>query len=502
MSLSRKVFRSSTLNLVEHFVQLAVVFFVTPLMIRHLGETQYGIWLLCMVIVGYYKLLDLGTTMAGVRFLARSIGADDAEDYQVNISTLLTLYIRIGLLTIPLTVVVAFTAPHFINHEGFADSIRWVLLAFGLNVSIRFFTRIFTVILRSHIRHEFIVTASLSKTLIQGGLMIYFLQHGATLTTLITIHIGADLIDQLLLIVFSKRIDSKTKLNTQRYQPKRARELLRFGYTAFLGSAGTSLRLGFDPMIIGAINGVALVPIYSIGNRLLSIFTDIVGTVFGGSHQLAALCQIDARPGANDICESFLKMIRLCSAFSMLAGCALAIYGPPFITRWIGSGFEDSATILLILIIPFTLMSAQYPVWGLFFSTNRHRYIVYIGIIGGSFNLILSVILAYTIGFFGVIWGTFIDISLVSLIVVPLFVHRTIKVSVIHYVRTLIPSFFKAGIPSLIWYFTIKHLITPDYTRLFVLAAAHAFLVFGILWFTVLNKKERSLLLTMFRPAH
>jgi O-antigen/teichoic acid export membrane protein len=500
MSLATKVFRSSTLNLVEHFVQLAVVFFVTPLMIRHLGELQYGIWLVSMAIVGYYKLLDLGITTAGTRFLARSIGAENREDYQINLSTLLSIYRRIGLFTIPLSIVVAFTAPHFIKSNDYTHSIRWILLAFGFNITIRFFTRIFPVILRSHVRYDLIVISSLTRTLIQGGLIIYFLLHGAGLTALIAIHISADIIDQLLLYVFSRKIAFHAKITTKNYQSARAREIFKYGSTAFFASIGTNLRLGFDPIIIGTINGLAFVPIYSIGNRFLQSFIDIVNAVFGG-HLVAALSQTEASRGDSGVRDNFLKMIRLSSAFAMLGGCALAIYGPPLIARWIGPDFKDSGTVLLILITPYVLVLAQYPVWGLFYSINRHRYIVYIGIFGGLLNLILSVFLAYKIGFFGVVWGTFIDLTIVSIFIIPTLIFRSIELSATSYLTTIIPGFLKASIPSLIWYFVIRHLLEPDYARLFILAAGHAIIVFGFLWFTTLTKHERKLIVTMFRST-
>lgn len=499
MSLTAKVFRSSTLNLVEHFVQIAVVFFVTPLMVSQLGETQYGVWLISMAIIGYYKLLDLGITLAGSRFLARSIGADDQQDYQINISTLLTIYRRIGLITIPLVLIVAFAAPHFIKSNDYTDSIRWILLAFGLNVAIRFFTRIFPVILRSHVRYDFIVISSLSKTLIQGGLMIYFLLHDAGLTTLIIIHICADLIDQLLLFLFARRIDNTVAITTRHYQADRAHEIMRYGFSSFLARAGNSLRTGIDPLIIGSVNGLAKVPVFSIGNRFLSIFNDVINALFGG-HLLAALSQTEARHGIDSVRSNFLKAIRLSVPIAVLAGCSLAIYAPLFIERWVGSNFMDSGSVLLILIAPYVVRQAQYPAISLFYSANRQHYIAWLGLGGGILNIILSLILSHKIGFFGVIWGTFIELTLVYLFIFPVLVARTLEIPVTSYLTSLLPGFLKAGIPSLFWFLLIRHVVRPDYINLFLLASGHAAITFTILWFTVLSKQERKYLLTMFRP--
>lgn len=498
MSLSSKVFRSSTLNLVEHFVQLAVVFFVTPLMVRQLGETQYGVWLVSMAIVGYYKLLDMGITHAGTRFLAQSIGASDTQDYQINTSTLLVIYRRIGLLAIPLCILVSLIAPLFIKNDNFSGSIRWILLAFGFNISIRFFTRIFPVILRSHVRYDLIVASSLCKTLIQGGLVIYYLLDGAGLTTLIVIHIAADLIDQVLLVFFSRKIDSTVKLNAQSYQSERAKEIVRYGFTASLAAAGNSLRTGIDPLVIGSVNGLARVPVFSIGTRFLQVFIDIVNAVFGG-HLTAALSQVEARDGTNSVRDNFLRMIHFSSAFAMLGGCALAIYAPPLIERWIGPDFKDSGTVLLILLPPYVIMLAQYPVWGLFLSTGKQRYMAQLGFGGGVFNLILSLILAYKIGFFGVVWGTFTELSIVYLFILPVMTARSISTQVHHYLFALLPGLLKAGLPSLIWYLLVKNLLQADYLRLLLLASGHALIVFPILWLTILQAKERQQILSMFR---
>ncbi|MEM9017890.1 MAG: oligosaccharide flippase family protein, partial [Verrucomicrobiota bacterium] len=476
----------------------AAVFVVTPLMIRELGDVRYGVWLVAMAVIGYFQILDLGVTVAGTRFLAREIGKGNQRRYQAYLSTLFWIYRNIGLAVIPLTAVVVAIAPIFLGEGEFEGILRWILLAFGLDISVRFFTRVFRVILRSHLRYDLLVAGSLVKTILQTVSIIALLPMGYDLPALIVIHVAVDLVEQLLVFLFARRVDGTIKVTTRLRRRALVKEVLKYGSALVFFGLGKGLRNGVDPLLIGGFSGLARVPIYSIGNRFLETFTDLVNAVFGG-HLLAALSQVEGKSEREKIRDSFLRITRLSAAFAMLGGCGLAFYAPDFIERWVGEGFDDSAKVVLILVIPHVIMLAQYPAYGLLMTTGRERQVAMLGFIGGILNLAASLVLLQWIGFFGVVWGTALELTLVYLWVVPFLVSRAIDVSVFRYLITLLPGFFIVGTLSLAWYALVRNWFAPDYLRLFLLGSGHSLLVFLGLWITLLSSDQRHQILTMFR---
>ena len=498
MSLATKLFRSSSLNVFDHVVKIATVFVVTPLMISELGEVRYGVWLLAMAIVGYFQVLDLGVTLAGTRFLAKEIGSGDRNRFQAYLSTLLKIYQRIGLAMIPLTLIVAGVVPIFFGGEEDGGLLRWIILAFGSDIAVRFFTRIFRVLLRSHVRYDLIVVCSLTKTLLQSVFTAILLLNGFGIPTLIVVHVSVDLIEQFLVFLFARKIDPEVQITTRCYRPELAKEVLKYGSTLVFFGIGKGLRTGVDPLIIGAFSGFSRIPVYSIGNRLLETFSDMVNAVFGGA-LFAALSQVQGRGDDNALRESFFKIAKLSAAFAMLGGSGLAIYATYFIERWLGPEFRDSGTVVLILAIPYIIMLAQYPAYGLLQTTGRERQVAMLGFGGGVLNLIISLILYQWIGFFGVVWGTAVELLIVYLFVVPFLVSRALDISLAQYFRAFLPSFAMVGGLSLAWYALTIHWLKPNYLNLACFGAGHTLLTLGLAWLALFDTAQKRQILAIFK---
>ena len=54
---------------------LAVAIFVSPLIIRRLGDEAYGLWALVFSMAEYYTLVDMGIKSAVVKYVAPALGA-------------------------------------------------------------------------------------------------------------------------------------------------------------------------------------------------------------------------------------------------------------------------------------------------------------------------------------------------------------------------------------------------------------------------------------------
>src|SRR3954469_14718753 len=76
---SRGLVRSIVSNWVTFLFSAAVNFVVSPIVVRSLGETQYGAWVLLISMVGYLGLLDLGVRSAVTRYVAKFHASGDHE---------------------------------------------------------------------------------------------------------------------------------------------------------------------------------------------------------------------------------------------------------------------------------------------------------------------------------------------------------------------------------------------------------------------------------------
>ncbi len=493
MSLTRKLLRGSTINLAEHAIKITVMFVTTPLMVLHLGRENYGVWIVALAIIGYLRLLDLGVSLTGSRLLGRAIGAGNKDDYDNLFVTFSYLFNRIGIIALAITLILALFLPFVIPGNAALSEARWIIFGLGLATSFRFWTQIFLVVLKSHLRYDWIGLASIIKTLLQGTLIFILLTRGHGLTSLLLAYIITDVLDQVLLVLFSRKIYPQGQVRFVHNRPTGLGPILRYSATVMMVNIGSQLRNGVDPLVIGHFSGLAFVPVYSIGSRFLTVLTDIVNAIFGGSF-IAAFSQLDGRNDHHALVRNFLKSLRFSCAIASLGGGAIAVLGPLFIERWIGSSFADSGKVLLILVVPTTLMLMQYPVWGFFFSQNKQRWLAFTALGGGFFNAALSIILALNIGFFGVVWATFIELLLAFGIIVPILTSRICQIGILTYWWNLL----KHGIPFVLLCFifdlTVGHLIRPDYFSLLVSGVGLGALAIPLFWFLPLTKEDRRIL--------
>ena len=68
--MQRRVLFNTATNYVAKILFLATGFVLTPFLLRHLGQTTYGLWVLVNSVVTYGGLLDLGIGAAVIKFMA------------------------------------------------------------------------------------------------------------------------------------------------------------------------------------------------------------------------------------------------------------------------------------------------------------------------------------------------------------------------------------------------------------------------------------------------
>lgn len=488
MSLQRQVVRGSILNLLDHVARIASMLVVTPFMVAQLGLERYGLWLVLSAAIAFLGLLDGGITLSGTRYLARAVGAADSDAADRVAGTLRWLYRWIGLACLATTGLLVCTVPWFVQAPEQQATGRLVLAALGASFSLRFFLRIHLVVLKSHVRYDLIVAASLVKILVQTGLILWLLSQGHGLVVLALAQITSDLLDQGLVLLFSRRTRSPSPA---RPCPELLPDILRYSGLALLNQAGQYLRNGTAPFILSTFVGVATVPLYNMGQRLVTLFFDGVNALLGGT-LLAGFSQLEGRDGLDGVRTHFLASLSFSIPLALFGATGLAILGPAFLELWLGADFAESGHVLRWLVLPYGLWLMQFPAESLFLSLNRHQMISRLLFIAGLLNTGLSALLAWRFGFHGVIWAAAADMGVFYGIAVPWHASRVLKIPLSTYYRRLGQTSLKSVAALLPLAAATLPWLQPEWPRL--LAAGTVITGgFGIYaWFALLSPTLRS----------
>src|SRR5436190_4212490 len=95
---ARRLLVGAVTNWLAFAATLAVGFFLTPYLVRRLGDGPYGVWAFVESVLAYFTLFDLGIAACVVRFVARFHATGDRDELNRLVSTCLALFVGLGLL--------------------------------------------------------------------------------------------------------------------------------------------------------------------------------------------------------------------------------------------------------------------------------------------------------------------------------------------------------------------------------------------------------------------
>ncbi len=463
--MNRRLAKSSLLNVLDHVVKFAAVFFVTPALASGLGEHLYGVWLLVMAFFSYYTFLDAGMGLAGVRYLAREMGKSTEETrFGDVVVTCQRIFRRIAVLSVFLTMLGLLGASLFVSDLTLRSQVWMVLGVCGTGVAVRFWLMMGPVLLKSRVDYAPIVWVSVVRTAAQAALTLWCLHQGWGLVGLAWVLGSCDVLQQVAVHAWAHR---KTVPRGQWTRPLQ-RELWAYSMKTFVARLGINLKDKIDPFVVGALAGSIAVPQLVVGTRFLGIARDLVNALFGGPF-LASFSRTEAADGRAKVRSDLFRALGWSAPFATLLGLGMGMLGPAFMERWMGPGFAQAGHVLELLVIPYVLFLMQYPAFGMMFAVGEHGALGRAAWWGSGVNLSLSILLGWWFGLMGVVWATVIDLTLIYGGVFPILVVRVVGGSVRTYLWALIRSTSMVLLPGLLYWRLVRDQIRPDYGAVWVL---------------------------------
>src|SRR5512142_1545866 len=131
---ARNIVSGTAANYVLLAVNLVLGILMMPFNVRHLGTTDYGLWMLVASMTYYFSLLDLGYGSGIVRDITEADAHGDLDGVNEVASTFVVVYSVLGVLALAGVVLLAiFAVPSFAHLTANQVTVgRWILMALGI----------------------------------------------------------------------------------------------------------------------------------------------------------------------------------------------------------------------------------------------------------------------------------------------------------------------------------------------------------------------------------
>jgi len=424
-------------NWVTYLISGLISFFLSPFIVRHLGNSAYGVWVLLVSLTGYLGFLDLGIRGAVTRYVAKFHSQNAHDESSRTVSSAIGLFATAGVLSVLAAIIFAFVVvPHFKLPPGYYRTAQLVVLIAGANVALSLTSGVFGGLLVGLQRFELHNSIALGVMSVRAVATVWVLMHGYGLVTLALIQLCSTLVELILGFWFGRRLYPEVEIRVDKFDRVHVRMIFSFGVFAFLLQMSNYLIYFTDAPVIGALLPVDQVTFFAIAAGLTIYARELVG---GFSRTMTPLAsKLEAETGKNSLQETTLRSARYCTLLMLPIFVTFILRGHLFISLWMGPSYADlSGHVLWILSLPWFVGASASVSASVILGIGQHKRVVPVAIAEGLGNLILSIALAKPMGVVGVAWGTAIPNIAVSVLWWPYYIHKILGIPIRQYAWSL-----------------------------------------------------------------
>lgn len=500
MDTNKKVFLSILAQILYFITNIVVTFFLTPFIIKKLGDFNYGFWILISTIVGYFAYSEFGVGSAIQNQLSIQLGQNNMEKYRGIFSSGFFLYILVSIIVFLLTIIASLIGLHLKNSGMDPLILAIILFIYGTNLALSFIFYPYTSVLISYIRLDILAWVAIFQTIFSALLSVIVLNLEFGLVMLALVGLITTIITNSFIFLYAKRLVPKLRFEKDKIEKDKIKDIFVFGGKTFFIQLSDLLRFKLDEVVTGVFISVKLVTHYSISNKMVTTSNGVILKLLSILNPLFAQ-QLGDGDGKK-IGETFFFTLKVIGVFSIFIYIILIFLGSPFILLWLGKKYLDAYIPLILLGGAYCIGKFQSPSINLFYATNKHHFYGYMNVAEGVLNLGFSLLFAiyFKMGINGIALGTLIPIIISKIFVQPFLVSSCIKIDVkemyISMLRIFTIAIFIYG-PYYLFrlYFHINSYV--DIFISFMLLSVSS--IFHL--FFVLNKKEKEIIFSLIKSA-
>ena len=466
--LRKTIIRNASSSFAAQAIGAFTAIFITPFIVRSLGQSVYGLWMLVASFVGYFGMTDFGLRSAVGRFIALYRAKNDPENMNRVIVTALVLLSAACVLIIIVTLASSLFFTRMFHVESAQDATaQQLLLLIGISFALAMPLEVFDGILVGHGRYDWINGLEILASLSRAGSAVALLSSGYGVLALAWSNLAITLSIAAVKIVLTYKLFPQLQLAVRFLTKPVAKEMLGFSCWFFILVLCAQFAFQSDSIIVGWALNTEAVAVYSIAGRLVK-YAMMGSTVFIGILMPLATAY-HAKNDLQSQHQLFFKSTKACLFYACFIGTVFVFCGRSLIMAWVGTKFEYSATILLVLTAPMIAWILEANIGVAIFSMGRLKWFALIRLADSLANVGLSMFLVKRWGMIGVAYGTFFTTCLTMLFIVPAYGCRILQIPIADYLRETHLPVVAAVIPLIGGFYAAKIIGLP--TRPLPLAA-------------------------------
>lgn len=471
----------------------------TPIMLRLLGQNEYGLYQLASTLVSYLGLLSFGFGAGYMRFYSGyKVKEDSGAIARLN-GMFMLIFSAISVICVLCGAVMLINADK-IFPTGLStaelNKARLLMAIMIFNMALTFITSVFSSYITAHERFFFQRLTEFLRVLFNPFLTLPLLIVGYGSVGMVTVSAFLTIFVLIFNIWYCfTRLNMTFSFRCLDF--KLLKEMSVFTFFIFINMIVDQINWSVDKILLGKMMNTAAVAVYGIAAQLntmyISLSTNISGVFVPRVNMLIA-----SGKDNKAITDMFTKIGRIQLIVSALAMSGYVMFGREFINIWAGTDYDGAYRVGLFLMLPATIPMLQNVGIEIQRAKNMHRArsVVYLAV--AVSNIFVSIPCIEKWGISGAAFGTALTLLIGNGLFMNIYYHKKMGLDMFLFWKQIL-KMLPALLPALAVSVAAKHIIGCGAIGTLAANIALYCAVYAVsMWFIGLNDSERGIVKRYF----
>lgn len=426
------VLRAVTTSWIAIITAAAADFFLTPYILRRLGDEAFGVLILVVNLVGYYGLVDGGVRSSILRYVSRHKALGNQEGVNEVVATGFYYYLCVCTLVVLATYLsVGWISRFFSIPTEILGGFKALFLLAGVVQGLTLPLLVFAGSLEAVGRIDQVNTISVACQAIRMICVISVLRAGGGLFGVGAATILSQFLAYSIQIPLAIRAHPGLSLRPGCVRKSVFRDILQYGSISLTVGIAERMRGNLYPVVIAKLLTSAAVTFFSLPMKMIAFPMQGIATMTGIVNPFSSY--LEAR---NDFAKlRQLILLSVQGAFLFLAPLAvfLFVFGRELLTLWVGRQYASAYVILVLVTLGMGTAATQCCIQSMLFGIGRHKQLIWYRLGEGLTIALVGSAMLRIWGLEGFALVTAVTLLLTSLVLVPRHLCKILNLSLRHY---------------------------------------------------------------------
>ncbi len=407
--------------------------FLTPYILSHLGEAEYGVYKTISSLSSSLMVLDLGIGGTVMRYVAsyRAKKQDNKIPNFIAMNFIQALFLCIVISAISVIVYIGITPVYKSAFTEFQlQRAKELFIVLAINMILHVFENVINGIITGCNNFIFGNGIKLSRLISRVVLLIVLLRFFSNSLVLVLVDLSLTVVTIIVELLFV-RFKLNIIIKFSHWDKSVFFDAGKYTLLMFLTTIAAQVNSNLDNVIIGAIRGPDLVTIYSMGLLVFSMYENLSVSISGV--MLPTVTNIlETDDKYSRTIKLIIKVGRMQFALLGAAVVGFLCVGRDFIQIWLGQGFEDVYVITLVLMIPSLFELCVNVCISILRAKNMLVFRTVVLFVSTIINAFVTILLVKEWSYIGASFGTATSFVIGSLIVMNIYYYKKLGLPMLY----------------------------------------------------------------------